>query len=138
MAYLPKPAVFPTCQIVQAPKSVRGGHQKGSSTWKGQLCAPRVPCRPGLCRLQVQLLGVEMAALEGEQQQASVLESVTALTGQAPVTLRTGDRHRCLFRVWHDEAARSLPLGHLRVTWRRPRWVAALLPDQIVAVLLKG
>ena len=94
-----------------------------------------MPCRPGPCRLQVQLLGVEVVALEGEQQQASVLESVTALTGQAPVTLRMGDRHRCLFRVWHDEASRSLPLGHLRVTWRRPRWASALLHHQSVAIL---
>lgn len=104
----------------------QGWTQQGRSTCRSLRCAPRMPWDPGLRRVQVQLLGVEAVPLEGEQQQASVLESVTALAGPAPVTLRTGDRHCCLFRVWHDEASKSLPLGHLRVTWRRPRWVAAL------------
>ena len=123
---LPKPAVCPTHARPSRHLQASGVAPEGEQNVPKPAVCPvhAMPCRPGRCRLQVQLLGVEVAALEGEQQQASVLESVTALTGQAPVTLRTGDRHRCLFRVWHDEASRSLPLGHLRVTWRRPRWVA--------------
>ena len=56
------------------------------------------------------------------QPTAHLHDAATGVSEASPVMLRKGDTHTCLFRVWCDQAAQGIPLGHVHVTWERCRY----------------